>query len=864
MSLATYRKKRRFDRTPEPAREAAAGVGLLRFVVQKHAATRLHYDFRLEADGVLKSWAIPKGPSLNPADKRLAVMVEDHPLDYRTFEGVIPEGNYGAGEVIVWDEGTYEAPGAPGRRQTEAAMADGLGKGRLSIVLHGQKLRGEFALAKLQRGGKNQWLLIKKRDAFASTADVTAEDKSALSGRTLADVRRGKKRPPARRAKKPAKRSQGAPGLMPHDVRPMLATLVDEPFDRAGWLFEPKWDGYRAVAEVKSDAVRLYSRNHKGFENKFTAIVESLRSLGHEAVLDGEIVALDDSGRSRFQLLQNYQKTGKGALIYYVFDLLYLDGTDLRDKPLHQRKKLLGEALGDLAHVRLGEHVERRGLAFFRAAAEKGLEGIIAKDSASPYREGIRGGEWLKVKTRHRQEAVIGGFTEPRGSRTGLGALVLGVYDGDDLVYIGHTGGGLDTAGLGDIRARLDPLVRRRCPFHKEPATNAPVHWVEPRLVCEVEFQEWTDDGRMRMPIFLGMRDDKAASEVRRELPVAAEAPRHMKRPRPTAARIRTGDKDEQAGAASAEGPRLTNLDKVYWPAEGYTKGDLIAYYREVSPVLLPHLHDRPLSLHRHPNGIDGQSFIQKDVGRRPPPSWVSTASVQPESGAAPITYVVCQDEATLLYLANLGCIELNPWLSRTGSLDRPDYLVIDLDPNDIPFDRAVEAALTVHRQLEAAGTPSYCKTSGKRGLHVCVPLGATYEYEVARRFAEVVANVVHEQLPDATSVVRQPALRRRKVYLDFLQNRIGQTLAAPYSARPWPGATVSTPLRWAEVRRGLDPRRFTIRTMPERLNRFGDLWAPLLTEAANLRDCLARLERGRGGRAERTAHGSRRRPGAR
>jgi bifunctional non-homologous end joining protein LigD len=834
VSLAKYRQKRRFPETPEPrgtpAQGSRKGRGPLRFVVQKHQASHLHYDFRLELDGTLKSWAVPKGPSLDPGDKRLAMMVEDHPLDYRRFEGTIPKGNYGAGTVLVWDEGTYCSRETADRIESERLLREGLRKGRLAFVLNGAKLMGAFSLVKLKRGEENAWLLVKQRDPWASGTDITAADRSVVSGRRLDEIARrpGKARGPGVR--------DAPKGKMPRRIKPMLATLVEAPFDRPGWLFELKWDGYRAIAEVDRRGVAFYSRSQQSFAHRFAPLVESLGKLGHEAVLDGEVVVVDDEGKSSFQLLQNYQRTGAGRLRYYVFDLLYLDGHDLRGLPLRRRKELLGQILGTLPDVLLSEHVQEQGVAFFEAAQARGLEGIMAKDGESPYREGRRGPEWLKIKTRRRQEAVIGGFTEPRGHRKDLGALVLGVYEEGRLTYIGHTGGGLNAPGLADLRARLEPLVRRTCPFHERPATNAPVHWVEPRLVCEVSFQEWTDDGILRQPIFVGLRDDKPATAVRRE-----EA-------RPVRAAVAAAERPQRRRAApaaklpAAPKPPLTNLDKVYWPDEGFTKGDLIAYYREVAPVLLPYLRDRPESLHRHPDGIAGESFFQKDVSGRPPPDWVQTVTLPSESHGRAVTYLLCQDEATLLYLANLGCIELNPWNARLGSLDRPDYLVLDLDPVSVPFARVIEAALAIRTMLDRAGAESVCKTSGKRGLHIFVPLGARYDTELARQFAELVANLVHQRLPGFTSVVRSPALRQRRVYLDFLQNRRGQTLAAPYSVRPHPGATVSTPLRWQEVKKGLDPGRFTLRTLPGRLARVGDLWQPVLGPGVDLADCLERL----------------------
>jgi bifunctional non-homologous end joining protein LigD len=749
VGLAEYRRKRRLGRTPEPASGRTSARGPLRFVVQKHHARRLHYDFRLELDGVLVSWAVPKGPSLDPADRRLAVRVEDHPLDYRSFEGVIPAGHYGAGRVIVWDRGTYRADGATTRKESEKALRAGLRSGRLDVELSGKKLRGRFLLVKTRRASGKDWLLIKRSDAHATAADVTTDDRSVVTGHRLADVG-------VRKRRHRAIVVRGAPEApFPRDVRPMLATLADRPFDRHGWVFEVKWDGYRAIAEVEAGSVRLYSRTGKSFAARFPAVAEAVAGLGHDAVIDGEIVALDESGHPQFQFLQDHARTPRGRLVYVVFDLLHLDGRDLRELPLLRRKEYLARLVRGVPGLLLSEHVAERGIDFFRVTADRGLEGVIAKDGHGKYRPGVRTRDWLKVKARKRQEAVIAGFTAPRGSRTGLGALVLGVYRDGELNYIGHTGGGFDARSLAAVRARLEPLRRKTCPFPEVPRTNAPATWVRPELVCEVEFQEWTADGRMRQPIFLGLRDDKPPTAIRREEPVHASGKTVPEPP-----------------------PSLTNLDKVYWPDEGYTKGNLIEYYRTIAPVMLPYLRDRPLSLHRHPDGIAGKSFFQKDVGRLALPAGVETAELTTDDGR-PVRYLVGGTEAALLYAANLGCIEINPWNARAGSPDRPDYLAIDLDPQDVPFAAVVEAALAVRRVLDRAGAESACKTSGKRGLHVYVPLGARYPTDQARQFAELIARVVHERLPATTSVVRSPALRRRRVYLDYLQNRPGQNLAA-------------------------------------------------------------------------------------
>jgi len=529
MALEIYRKKRSFDETPETQDAVRRdGRGRLRFVVQRHEASRLHYDFRLEAEGVLKSWAVPKGPSMNPAEKRLAAQVEDHPYSYRMFEGVIPEGNYGAGSVIVWDEGTYSVPGMRTHAETEAAVIEGLRHGQLSFVLKGHRLHGEFTLVRMHGRGDKNWLLIKKRDQYASTEDVAEDVRSVRTNRTNQEVAGGKvtrdkrKSPPRKiETMKSIRRTRPSTGL----VEPMLATLVDKPFDRHGWYFEVKWDGYRAIAEINNGKVHLYSRNHKSFDDRYGEIVETLKGLDVQAVLDGEIVVVDTRGRSHFQLLQNYQNTGKGPLLYYVFDLLELNGVDLRPEPLRVRRQKQEKLVRGLPNVKNCEYVKDRGKAYFSKARRLGLEGILAKDAESPYLEGVRSHTWLKIKAQMGQEAIIGGFTAPKGSRKYLGALVLGVYEGDELVYIGLAGGGFNRHSLQEVYDRLKPLVRRTSPFTRVPKTRMPVQWVEPKLVCNVKFEEWTSDGRIRQPIFLGLREDKAPRSVHRERAVPEPLP---------------------------------------------------------------------------------------------------------------------------------------------------------------------------------------------------------------------------------------------------------------------------------------------------------------------------------------------------
>jgi bifunctional non-homologous end joining protein LigD len=842
MKLTEYRSKRDFKKTPEPSgREGAAAGEPLHFVVHKHHATRLHWDLRLELDGVLKSWAVPKGPSLDPDDKKLAVMVEDHPIDYQFFEGVIPEGNYGAGVVMIWDRGMYYAVGAPDRGSSEEILRAGLAKGHISFVLDGQRLKGEFALVRLKKAQENSWLLLKKNDAESKRGGgLVRTETSVASGRTMDEIGAGK----------PDLSSvdlSGAPSAaMPLHVKPMLATPVEAPFDRPGWLFEIKWDGYRALGEVSQGKARLYSRNDKTLNERFPAIAQSLATLPFDALFDGEVVVVDGSGRADFQLLQDYLQSARGTLAYYVFDLLYFEGFDLRTLPLVRRKGILRQILPTLPYVAFSEHVEKEGSALFEAARENDVEGVMAKDAMSPYRSGERGREWLKIKTHRQQEAVIGGFTRPKGGRKGFGALILGVYEAGRLVYIGHTGGGFTDEQLASVLMRLEPLAREGSPFDKAPKTNTDVTWVEPALVCEVRFSEWTNEGFMRQPVFLGMREDIDPRDVRRE--EAEKAPRTLSEKRDVsapAALARAASRAGRSGSVAVINDakvEVTNPEKVFWPEEGYTKGDVIDYYRGIAPFILPYLKDRPESLHRHPDGISGEAFFQKNIEHQVP-DWVKTVSIRSDSENRDTRYLLCQDEASLVYMANLGCIEINPWHARIGSLDSPDFMVLDLDPLDAPFKDVVETAVVTHEVLLEIGARGSCKTSGGRGLHIYVPLGGAYSWEQSTQFARLVNLAVHARLPRITSIERKPEKRPGKVYLDYLQNRHGQTLVAPYSLRPRKGAPVSTPLEWEEVKDGLDRLSFTMRTMPERARKKGDLWKDVLGPGIDMAQCLARLE---------------------
>ena len=629
---------------------------------------------------------------------------------------------------------------------------------------------------------------------------------------------------------------------MPHHIKPMLATLHAEPFDKNGWLFEVKWDGYRAIAETEQGSVRLYSRNGKSFREEYPPIVEALQKLQHECVLDGEIVALVD-GRVDFHALQRYQERPV-PLQYAVFDLLYLDGKDLREQPLRERKALLKKILPKSDMLLYSEGLEEKGTQSFKMMQKNNIEGMVAKDAASPYLEGKRTESWIKVKTQHSQEAIIVGYTEPRGSRKNLGALVLAVYEGKRLRYIGHSGGGFTHRELRDLCQMLSKERVAKSPVEEKVPINSPITWVKPKHVCEVSFTEWTPEGRMRHPIYKGLRPDKKPSEVVREEVKENRVSQKVRRrdgaggrenhqqgfPRP----------ERDTGSTKQE---FTHLDKIFWPKKGYTKGDVIDYYDRMAPVILPYLKDRPLNLNRHPNGIAGKNFFQKNFTASAP-DFVRTKKIWSESNNAEISYVLCQNKETLLYLANLGCIEINPWNSRIDSLDTPDYMIIDLDPGENTFDEVVVVAREVQRVLELACEKHYPKTSGKTGMHICVPLGAQYSYDDIRAFAELIATLVHRRIPALTSIERSPAKRKKKIYLDYLQNRTGQTIAAPYSVRPYPGATVSTPLEWREVKKGLDPLKFTINTIEKRVARKGDLWKPVLGRPIDLAASIRCLQK--------------------
>ncbi len=814
--LKKYISKRKINQSHKPKDKIFKRTqGALQFVIQKHAASRLHYDFRLEIEGVLKSWAVPKGPSLDPNIKRLAIRVEDHPYEYRDFEGIIPSG-YGAGTVMIWDHGTYNVDGESSKR-SEELIQEGLKKGAIHFTLKGDKLHGRFSLVKLKKDDqeKEEWILCKSKDEFSSSFDITQKDLSVVSGKSLEEIS-GRAYPGT--CKTSALR-KGIKAKKSHLIKPMLATLIDQPFDDPDWIFEIKWDGFRALAELDGSHVSIYSRNQQLFNERFPLIVSHLEQLNLDAVIDGEIVALDKEGKSHFQMLQN--ATSDKNTYFYVFDILFLKGRDIRSLPLVERKSILKRVLQKGSHVRYLENVVGAGVKFFNLCKKKGLEGIIGKQKESLYETGQRSKAWVKIKADLRQEVVICGFTEPRRSRKNFGALIIGVYKAGVLHFAGHVGGGFTEKQLEEIKKFLEPVIIQKCPFKSLPKTNTAVTWVKPDFLCEVKFKEWTRAGTMRMPIFLGMRADKPARAVTQEKSVSTKKVRSAK------------DSLEKYDF-------ITHKDKIYWEKEKITKGDLLIYYKSIAPYILPYLKDRPESLRRYPNGIDNKSFFQKNLVTFP--EWLET--IEAEHHDKTVNYMLIQDVESLLYAVNLGSIEIHPWFSRIQNLSNPDFLVFDLDPEQITFDAVVETAHVLNAILTQLKVPSFCKTSGGRGLHICIPLNAKYSYEQAKQFAVLISTLVHQQLPAITSLERSLKKRQNRVYLDCYQNNYGQTLVAPYSVRAKPGALVSTPLEWGEIKNGVSPSDYTLFNTLERLKQKGDLFKPLLQKGVDLEKTLKRLQK--------------------
>jgi len=837
--LDRYRAKRSPESTLEPFGTAEGARARPRlFVVQKHGARRLHWDFRLELGGTLRSWAVPRGPSPDPAEKRLAVEVEDHPVEYADFEGIIPQGNYGAGAVIVWDRGSWMPAEDP-----EA----GLQKGKLLFDLLGYKLRGRWALVRTKgshtrsqgRTPAKEWLLIKHHDSWARAgAEASYPQESVLSGLTMEELREGKSREGELLAKLAGLRAQRRK-VDPRKLEIMLAEQRERPFSGPGWLFELKYDGFRVIAAREEGKPLLRYRHGIDATASYPEVARALAALPYTSIImDGEIVVLDGEGKPAFQGLQKRAQAQRAADIargavdapatLYLFDLLGFGGYDLRPLPLRTRKELLSELLPRVGPLRFADHVEERGQELYAEVRARGLEGMVAKKVDAPYRGGRRP-DWLKIRVQRTGDFVVVGFTEPTGTRVGLGALHLAFCEAGELRYAGRAGTGLSTQLLADLRAQLDRM-RRKTPPCSGPAPTGPGHvWVEPRLIAEVRYLHWTEEGLLRQPAFLRLRDDKKIEECTR--PIEPQDEPAAPPPRP-------------AELAVEKKIPFTNLKKVFWPEEGYTKGDLIEFYRVISPWLLPYLRDRPLVMTRYPDGITGKSFFQKDAPGFAP-GWVRTERIWSEHAAREIDYFVCDDLESLLYVINLGTIPLHVWSSRVAALQAPDWCILDLDPKEAPFAHVVKVARAARALCEHIELESFMKTSGQKGLHVLIPLGGQCTYEQSRTLGQLLARVLEQELPDIATTVRHIPSRGGRVYLDYLQNRHGQTLVAPFSVRPQPGAPVSTPLRWSEVGSRLDPRKLTILTVPKRMERLGeDPFAGVLRGQPDLAAVLDRLGR--------------------
>jgi len=866
MPLEEYRRKRDFAATPEPPPGDLVGGGG-RFTVQRHRATALHYDLRLEIGGVLVSWAVPKGPTLDPGERRLAMRTEDHPIEYLDFEGVIPERQYGAGDVIVWDWGHFE----PEAETPDPAAA--LRAGEIKLVMRGERLRGRFVLVRTdgrgRRGddGREQWLLIHKRDASAIEG-WNAEDHptSVRSGRTNDEVRDGV----APRFDAPPPRPPGEVDLsgaseapMPDFVEPMRATLATDAFDDPDWLFEVKWDGYRVEAVVRGESVRLWTRNRQDAARYFPDLAGPAAWIeAREAIVDGEVVALDAEGRPRFGLLQDRTgiRTGRAAgsrhpgppapIVFQAFDLLHLDGRSLLDVPLNDRKRLLRTRLRDHPLVRYAGHVEADGRAFFEAAGRQGLEGIVAKLRRSRYEPGRRSRSWLKLKIRREQEAVVVGWLPGQGSHAALGSLILAVRSGDRWVHVGQVGSGLDARTRRELRARLDALARDDSPLDPVPRLKG-ARWVEPRLVARVEFAEWTADGLLRQAAFKGLDPGRIAREVRRERAVeTARATAAAEEAAPDATPPDGGQLDEEMAALEAmEGEgiwlvdgrevRLTNLDKVLFTGrEGepdLTKRDLLRYLVRVAPTLVPYLDGRGLTVQRYPNGIGQKGFWQKDLPKHAPP-WVRRWTYHHRE-EGPKEYPVVEGAATLAWLAQEAAVELHPWTSRTDAPDRPSYALIDIDPGpDTSWQELLVLARLYRAALEHLGVRGHPKVTGKRGIQVWIGIRRGPTFDDTRGWVEGLSRAIGATVPDLVSWEWAKRARRGKARLDFTQNAINKTLVAPYSPRPAPGAPVSMPIAWEELDDpSLRPDRWTIRTAIDRIVERGDPFAAVLTDEQEL-----------------------------
>lgn len=890
MPLEKYREKRNAERTPEPfggirVETASSDRGM--FVVQKHAARRLHYDFRLQMEGVLRSWAVPKGPSLNPQERRLAVMVEDHPVEYGDFEGIIPDGNYGAGAVIVWDRGEYEVIDPPGGN-----AADAVRRGKVDLEMRGFKLRGAYTLVRTrsqqgssQRDAKQQWLLIKKRDDYATDDDLLAHTRSVLSGLTIDEMRDAGE---VGRDALHQLGESGAPALTcAFDAASFplsFAKIAEKPFDDAGWLFELKYDGVRTLAIRDEDRVGLFGRNRRAITHRYPEVKLALSKLPfNRFVLDGELVALDAHGRPSFQLLQRRMHAEDPTqiarlsfampVICWAFDLLAFGDYDLRKLPLERRKQMLAQLIRGEGPVRYCDHVVGRGRDFFALAAQAHLEGIVAKRRSAPYR-GVRTGDWIKIKCPEYQPFVIGGWTEPAGARIHFGALLVGQYESSgDLRFVARVGSGFDEDTLRELSRLMNQRKRRTSPFRRaragETAPPRTSHFCEPELVCTVRFSERTEEGGIRHPVFEGiaMGLEPRTCVYPEAAPSSGELSNRAGPPSesqelsgpdandPPGAPLQTSVNDDALAplARSTGAPQAgtlernfkpTNLDKVFWPAQGYTKGDLLHYYWTIGEWMLPYLKDRPVVLTRYPDGIEGKSFFQKDAPQFAPP-WVRTEKVYSPDAQRDIAYFVLESPEAVTYMANMGSIPIHIWSSRFPHLERPDWLLFDIDPKLSTTEQAVIVACEVGTVLREIGMRPYVKTSGQMGIHVVVGLEPRYTYEQAKMFSELVARVVLKRVPDSATLLREHTARKGRAYIDYMQLGYGKTIAAPFAVRPVSGAPVSTPLKWEELQASLEPVKFNIKTVPARMQRLKtDPFLGAIGDPQRLEDALGYLER--------------------
>ena len=860
--LEEYQRKRRFDRTPEPSGKTSELSTESVFVVQKHAARRLHYDFRLAIHGTLKSWAVPKGPSLNSADKRLAVQTEDHPLEYGGFEGKIPEGNYGAGTVMVWDRGTFVPEG-----NLDAAQQ--LQRGEIKFILNGEKLRGSFVLVRLRNSEKgNEWLLIKHKDAAEEPAwDVDEHDGSVLTGRTLEEIK--EELPPKRQpvSIQPAELNGARKSSMPSRLEPMLATLGEHPFSDPNWLFEIKWDGVRALAWISGGDLTLRSRKSVDITKRYPELASLPEALSaREAILDGEIVALDARGHSDFQLLQERMHVRAPSenlisqipVVFFSFDLLYCDGYDLRAAPLLERKQLLERLLYPSERFRYSDHQVERGKELFELARQSGLEGIVAKRTDSAY-VSDRSTSWMKLKVTKTIDAVVGGWTAARTPGLPLGSLLLGLYQGKKLRFIGHVGSGFDADKMKEVSGKLKGLASASSPFDTTPEANEKPSWVTPSLVARVKFSGWTQERSLRHPVFVALREDAQATDCQWETevlsaaasanPAVVRAPEIVGRVLSTKTQVEAelfkGRAENVIIELDGKRLRFSNLNKVYFPESGYTKRDLLAYYYRTADFILPFLRERPLVLRRYPDGIKGQAFFQKDL-HEGLPEWFKTVPVESEGKGKEIQYATADDRASLLFLAGLGCIDHNPWSSRYSDLDHPDYFFFDLDPSEgTDFSVAVTIARALHERLQDLRINSFLKTSGATGIHIYVPVESVYTYEQLRTFAEIVARTVSSEHPNLVTneriVAKRPAGR---ILIDVQQNAHGRPLAAPYSVRAFPKAPVSAPILPRELRTKLRPESLNMKTIFARLKEKGDLWSDFWKSRQRLEQAIELLSK--------------------